>query len=62
MKGTILESLDPLQYTLPPNTFTDIAAQKLGIQINYARLQRPQRAKNTPSSYYRHSAIRLYSS
>ena len=38
MKGTILESLNPLQYTLPPNIFTDIAAQKLGIQINnYAR-------------------------
>jgi len=38
LKGTILESLNPLQYTLPSKTFTDIAAQTLGIQIdNYAR-------------------------
>lgn len=38
MKGTILESVNPLQYVLPPMTFTDIVAENLGIQINnYAR-------------------------
>ena len=37
MKGTVLESESPLTYTLPDKTFTDIAAEILGITIdNYA--------------------------
>ena len=38
LKGTVLESETPLRYTLPDKTFTDLAAEKLGVSIdNFAR-------------------------
>lgn len=38
MKGTLLESEKPLRYRLPEKSFTDLAADALGVEIdNYAR-------------------------
>ncbi|MCR5244913.1 MAG: SGNH/GDSL hydrolase family protein [Bacteroidales bacterium] len=38
LKGTVLESGTPLRYTLPNKTFTDLAAEELGVGIdNFAR-------------------------
>ena len=38
LKGTVLESLKPLKYTLPEQSFTDICAREMDIRIdNFAR-------------------------
>lgn len=38
MKGTILHSTSPLEYSLPATSFTDTASDKLGVRIdNFAR-------------------------
>ncbi len=38
LKGTVLESVNPLKYTLPENCFTDICSASLGVRIdNFAR-------------------------
>lgn len=38
MKGTVLESREPLRYTLPEKSFCELSAEKLGISIdNFAR-------------------------
>lgn len=38
MKGTVLRSVSPLEYTLPAATFTETTSKNLGVQIdNFAR-------------------------